>query len=191
MAIRSLTRNLDRRQFQGNATRAICASASRSISMSTCTAAGSMFKGRISGFTMGTGSTLALLPAENATGNFVKVVQRLPVRIELRTTTRTRTRLFIGSVGHALCLYQRAADRSRCRQSSCKPYLSLASPAGQRRYPDDTAIDAPSPAAVPRGGNPVAGGRRRRRADLHGGARHDDRQCGAALHRRRPVGDGR
>jgi multidrug resistance efflux pump len=29
---------------------------------------------------MGTGSTLALLPAQKATGNFVKVVQRLPVR---------------------------------------------------------------------------------------------------------------
>src|SRR5271155_5719574 len=42
-----------------------------------------VFKGRVSGFTMGTGSTLALLPAENATGNFVKVVQRLPVRIDL------------------------------------------------------------------------------------------------------------
>src|SRR5260370_17141422 len=41
------------------------------------------FEGRISGFTMGTGSTLALLPAQNATGNFGKVVQRLPVRIHL------------------------------------------------------------------------------------------------------------
>src|SRR5262249_59736408 len=41
------------------------------------------FRGRISGFTMGTGSTLALLPAENATGDYVKLVQRLPVRIEL------------------------------------------------------------------------------------------------------------
>ncbi|WP_238602740.1 HlyD family secretion protein [Fimbriiglobus ruber] len=41
------------------------------------------FRGRITGFTNGTGSTLALLPAQNATGNFVKVVQRLPVRIEL------------------------------------------------------------------------------------------------------------
>jgi multidrug resistance efflux pump len=30
-----------------------------------------VFKGRISGFTMGTGSTLVLLPPENATGNFV------------------------------------------------------------------------------------------------------------------------
>jgi membrane fusion protein (multidrug efflux system) len=39
------------------------------------------FKGRISGFTMGTGSTLSLLPAQNATGNFIKVVQRIPVKI--------------------------------------------------------------------------------------------------------------
>jgi membrane fusion protein (multidrug efflux system) len=54
------------------------------------------FRGRISGFTMGTGSTLALLPAENATGNFVKVVQRLPVRIELLDYDPDATPLFIG-----------------------------------------------------------------------------------------------
>lgn len=54
------------------------------------------FKGRISGFTMGTGSTLALLPAENATGNFVKVVQRLPVRIELVDYDPEKAPLFIG-----------------------------------------------------------------------------------------------
>ena len=41
------------------------------------------FEGRITGFTMGTGETLALLPPQNATGNYVKIVQRLPVRIEL------------------------------------------------------------------------------------------------------------
>ncbi len=55
------------------------------------------FKGRISGFTFGTGSTLALLPAENATGNFVKVVQRLPVRIELVDYDPDTTPLFIGT----------------------------------------------------------------------------------------------
>jgi membrane fusion protein (multidrug efflux system) len=54
------------------------------------------FKGRISGFTMGTGSTLALLPPENATGNFVKVVQRLPVRIDLQDYDPDKTPLFIG-----------------------------------------------------------------------------------------------
>ena len=54
------------------------------------------FQGRISGFTMGTGSTLALLPAENATGNFVKVVQRLPVRIDLTDYQADTAPLFIG-----------------------------------------------------------------------------------------------
>jgi membrane fusion protein (multidrug efflux system) len=54
------------------------------------------FVGRISGFTFGTGSTLALLPAENATGNFVKVVQRLPVRIDLVDYDPDKTPLFVG-----------------------------------------------------------------------------------------------
>ena len=46
---------------------------------------------------MGTGSTLALLPAENATGNFVKVVQRLPVRIDLESYDPDKEPLFIGT----------------------------------------------------------------------------------------------
>ena len=58
---------------------------------------GRVFKGRVAGFTMGTGSTLALLPAENATGNFIKVVQRLPVRIELEGYDPDKTPLFIGT----------------------------------------------------------------------------------------------
>ncbi len=56
-----------------------------------------VFQGRISGFTEGTGSTLALLPAENATGNFVKVVQRLPVRIDLENYDPDKNPLFIGT----------------------------------------------------------------------------------------------
>jgi membrane fusion protein, multidrug efflux system len=56
-----------------------------------------VFKGRVSGFTEGTGSTLALLPAENATGNFVKVVQRLPVRIDLEGYDPNENTLFIGT----------------------------------------------------------------------------------------------
>jgi membrane fusion protein, multidrug efflux system len=56
-----------------------------------------VFKGRVSGFTEGTGSTLALLPPENATGNFVKVVQRLPVRIELEGYDPNKNPLFIGT----------------------------------------------------------------------------------------------
>jgi membrane fusion protein, multidrug efflux system len=56
-----------------------------------------VFKGRVSGFTMGTGSTLALLPPENATGNFVKVVQRLPVRIDLEGYDPNENTLFNGT----------------------------------------------------------------------------------------------
>jgi membrane fusion protein (multidrug efflux system) len=55
-----------------------------------------IFKGRISGFTYGTGSTLALLPPENATGNFIKVVQRLPVRIDLIDYDPDKDPLFVG-----------------------------------------------------------------------------------------------
>ena len=54
------------------------------------------FEGRITGFTMGTGQTLALLPPQNATGNFVKIVQRLPVRIELTDYDPDKTPLFVG-----------------------------------------------------------------------------------------------
>jgi membrane fusion protein (multidrug efflux system) len=41
------------------------------------------FHGRIEGLGMGTGAAFALLPAQNATGNWIKVVQRVPVRISL------------------------------------------------------------------------------------------------------------
>jgi membrane fusion protein (multidrug efflux system) len=54
------------------------------------------FEGRITGFTMGTGQTLSLLPPQNATGNFVKIVQRLPVRIELTEYDPDRDPLFAG-----------------------------------------------------------------------------------------------
>lgn len=42
-----------------------------------------VFQGKVVGLDMGTGSAFSLLPAQNATGNWIKVVQRLPVRIEL------------------------------------------------------------------------------------------------------------
>lgn len=41
------------------------------------------YHGTVIGFSGGTGSAFALIPAQNATGNWIKVVQRLPVRIQL------------------------------------------------------------------------------------------------------------
>ena len=54
------------------------------------------YEGRITGFTMGTGQTLSLLPPQNATGNFVKIVQRLPVRVELTDYDPDKAPLFVG-----------------------------------------------------------------------------------------------
>lgn len=42
-----------------------------------------VFRGKISGFAGGTGAAFSIIPAQNATGNWIKVVQRLPVRIAL------------------------------------------------------------------------------------------------------------
>ncbi|MDB6062500.1 MAG: efflux pump rane protein [Verrucomicrobiaceae bacterium] len=41
------------------------------------------YDGKIAGLGMGTGAAFSLLPAQNATGNWIKVVQRLPIRVEL------------------------------------------------------------------------------------------------------------
>ncbi len=41
------------------------------------------YEGRVVGFSGGTGAAFALVPAQNATGNWIRVVQRLPVRIAL------------------------------------------------------------------------------------------------------------
>jgi membrane fusion protein (multidrug efflux system) len=45
------------------------------------------FEATLTSFSPATGSRFALLPPDNASGNFVKVVQRLPVKIEFNTTT--------------------------------------------------------------------------------------------------------
>ena len=83
------------------------------------------FAGRITGFTMGTGSTLALLPPQNATGNFVKVVQRVPVRIELDDYNPDEKSLFVGL--------------------SCTPYVYIREPLagddpGKGKYLQDYAV---------------------------------------------------
>ena len=55
-----------------------------------------VFHGRVVGLAPGTGSAFALLPAQNATGNWVKIVQRLPVRIALDSKELQQHPLRIG-----------------------------------------------------------------------------------------------
>jgi membrane fusion protein (multidrug efflux system) len=54
------------------------------------------YHGRVLGLTAGTGAALAILPPENATGNWIKIVQRLPVRIGLDPRELRDHPLFLG-----------------------------------------------------------------------------------------------
>ena len=66
---------------------------------------GRIFKGTVKSINEATGATQALLPPDNATGNFTKVVQRIPVRIELVPAKDTDDKK-----------YARAADIQSLRQ---------------------------------------------------------------------------
>lgn len=57
---------------------------------------GVVFHGRVQGLAGGTGSAFAVIPAQNATGNWIKVVQRLPVRIALDPRELQRRPLRVG-----------------------------------------------------------------------------------------------
>lgn len=58
------------------------------------------YRGTVTGFSGGTGSAFSLIPAQNATGNWIKVVQRLPVRIELNPEDLAKYPLQVGLSMH-------------------------------------------------------------------------------------------
>jgi membrane fusion protein (multidrug efflux system) len=103
-----------------------------------------VFNGRISGFTMGTGSTLALLPPQNATGNFIKVVQRLPTRIELTDYDPENEPLFVGlSVVPYVFINEEATGPDAGKM--LQPHL-ITTPADQSTTPDPKQSPTPSAA---------------------------------------------
>lgn len=59
-----------------------------------------VYHGKVAGFSGGTGSVFALIPAQNATGNWIKVVQRLPVRITLDKEELEKNPLRVGLSMH-------------------------------------------------------------------------------------------
>ncbi|MGO4763213.1 efflux RND transporter periplasmic adaptor subunit [Cupriavidus sp. 2KB_3] len=71
-----------------------------------------VYHGRVIGQDAGTGSAFALLPAQNATGNWIKVVQRVPVRIALDPAEVTAHPLQIG-LSMKVAVDTRARDGKR------------------------------------------------------------------------------
>jgi membrane fusion protein (multidrug efflux system) len=76
-----------------------------------------VFHGRVAGFGAGTGSAFSLLPAQNATGNWVKIVQRVPVRVALDPAELAAHPLQIG-------LSMRADVETRDRSGTRLPQLA-------------------------------------------------------------------
>lgn len=102
------------------------------------------FEGRITGFTMGTGQTLALLPPQNATGNFVKIVQRLPVRIDLTDYDPEVAPLFVGLSVEPYVYYKEAPTGLHAGEVLQPPADLPTSPAA----PSPTTQPGPSSATV-------------------------------------------
>jgi membrane fusion protein (multidrug efflux system) len=96
------------------------------------------YHGRIAGFGAGTGAAFALLPAQNATGNWIKVVQRLPVRVVLDPKEIAAHPLQIG-------LSLRVAIDTRDRSGARLPEVARA-PTAQ----ETSVFDAPERKAAER-----------------------------------------
>jgi membrane fusion protein (multidrug efflux system) len=71
---------------------------------------GVVYHGKVVGLSGGTGSAFALIPAQNATGNWIKVVQRLPVRIQLEPSELAQHPLRVG-----------LSMKAKIDLSACKP----------------------------------------------------------------------
>ncbi len=100
-----------------------------------------VFQGRVAGFSPGTGLSESLLPPENATGNYVKVTQRLPVRIELDRTEPGRNSPFRRSFGRAAREDQGASDRPR--RGAEAAHIRAAEAPRSRRRPGRPATGEP------------------------------------------------
>ncbi len=102
-------------------------------------------EGRITGFTMGTGQTLSLLPPQNATGNYVKVVQRLPVRIEFTNYDPDKQPLFVGLSVIPRVYFKEAAAGPHAGEVLQPPRPLPQRPTTEAIRPDSRAAIAPAP----------------------------------------------
>ena len=120
------------------------------------------YHGTIAGLAAGTGSAFSLLPAQNATGNWIKIVQRLPVRIALDPKEIAEHPL---RVGLSMAVDVNITDTSgptlaqgkRSAVSYSTQAFDAGSPDADRMVSETIAANlANAPAAVSQAGNPAA-----------------------------------
>ena len=125
---------------------------------------GKVFHGHVQSLAPGTGAIFSVIPPENATGNFTKIVQRVPVRIALDDGDATLGELRPG-LSTTVSVDTRAGGAGRGSDGDASPHRRVAQ----------------EPRAV----------RGDLLRQVHGAARHPDRRLLAAADRRRPVGGAR
>ncbi len=77
-----------------------------------------VFEGVVASISPGTGANFSLIPPENATGNFTKIVQRVPVRIRLEGLTPEARRLLVPGLSAEVTVDTRSARGSLERMQS-------------------------------------------------------------------------
>ena len=112
---------------------------SRRRSRSTPTRA-SKLRGHVDSIQLGSGSKFSAFPAENATGNFVKIVQRVPVKIVIDSGLDPTLPLPLGlSVEPTVTVQMSASDRrGDAPPSNGKPKRKARRQGGARRVPTPT-----------------------------------------------------
>jgi membrane fusion protein (multidrug efflux system) len=89
---------------------------------------GYTYRGKVAGIRAGTGAAFSLIPPENATGNWIKVVQRIPVRVELDNPPPQDRPLRVGA---SLDVTINIADRSGAYLLQPAPVRTLSSTSQQ------------------------------------------------------------
>lgn len=89
------------------------------------------YHGKIDGLGVGTGSAFSLLPAQNATGNWIKIVQRVPVRIALDSKELAEHPLKIGLSMHAEVDMHDQSGATLAQTTSNQPVYATEVYAGQ------------------------------------------------------------
>src|ERR1700758_1190988 len=101
---------------------------------------------------MGTGQTLSVPPPQNATGNFVKIVQRLPVRIELTDYDPGKAPLFVGLSVVPYVFYKEPPTGPHAGEVLQPPYSLPQGPTvPTAREASQGAAPLPKGASAPRG----------------------------------------
>jgi membrane fusion protein (multidrug efflux system) len=119
------------------------------------------YDGKVVGIGAGTGSAFSLLPAQNATGNWIKIVQRVPVRIALDPKQLSEHPLQVGlSMDAKVDTHERGGERQAQVAPQAQPYKTevfgrleqLANERVQRIIEENEAVAgsprAPAPAAT-------------------------------------------